>query len=101
MDASLKSDLSNMATVQETYVTDNPTMMGFAVIATKPGGTAVLGVMAGGYKASPGNVIAVKVYPSGYCVSGYNGAATKATSAGMSMLWVSEKEGLQTALGAC
>ena len=99
VDASLKADLKNMATTQETWITDHVTTMGLAVKATKPGGTAKVGPYR--FHASPGNVIAVKVGNDGYCISGYNKTATKATSAKKSLLYKSAKGGIQTRLGVC
>ena len=100
VDASLKSDLKNMATLQETYFTDHPTSKAVAVKATEPGGTATV-MSRGDFHASPGNVIAVKAMGMGYCISGYNKAATRATSATMSLRYNSDKGGLQAALGSC
>ena len=104
VDKSLRMDLKNMATAQEAWITDhfgpeNPQGHGVAVTATKPGGTARIGTFT--FHASPGNVIAVKVAKNGFCVSGYNKAATTATSATKSLLFNSEKGGQQAGVGAC
>jgi len=99
IDAGLKSDLTGMATLQEIYIIDNPTEMGFEVAATSPGGkTRALG---GTLTTHPGNVIEVKVGPGGYCVSAYNPGASRAKSPTASMVYLSAAGGLQSAVGAC
>ena len=100
VDASLKADLKAMAIAQETYIQNHVTRQGIAVAATEPGGTASTGSPKH-FRASPGNVIAVKVYSIGYCISVYNVAATKAHSARMSMLYASEHGGLMANTGTC
>jgi hypothetical protein len=99
-DAALKADLKNMATIRETYIVDHPNEMGVPVTATEPGGHATV-IGAERFVSTPGNVIAVKVGPSWYCISGYNTVATEATSANKSMLYKSDQGGLQSAVGAC
>jgi len=95
--------MKNMATQQETWLTDHTgpedIAYGVAVTATKPGGTAKIGKLA--FHALPGNVIAVKVVKKGYCISGYNKAATKAISATKSLVYKSAAGGIQPGVGAC
>ena len=78
VDASLKSDLKNMATLQETYGTDNVTDLdGFPVAV--PEGTSVVVGAAGSakFQASPGNWInVVSIAPAGYCIQGGNAGST-------------------------
>ena len=93
IDARLALDLNKMAVRQDMYVNDHPDTNGAVVTATKPGGTASLTKDDYTLHLSPGNVIAVKVGPSGYCVSGYNKDATKATSPTASMLFRSGLSG--------
>jgi hypothetical protein len=99
IDVGLRSDMRAMSTLQEAYVLDNPGEMGFEVAATSPGGTAT--ASRGTLTTHPGNVIAVKVGPEGYCVSAYNPGASQAKSAAASMLFRSESGGLQAAVGVC
>jgi len=99
-DAALRSDLKNMAVVQETYIMDHPNEMGVPVTATKPDGLATV-IGGNRFVSTPGNVIAVKVGPVGYCISGYNKDATRATSATKSMVYKSEKGVFEAAVGAC
>jgi type IV pilus assembly protein PilA len=99
IDAGLKSDLTGMATLQETYIMDNPTEMGFEVAATSPGGKAT--ALGGTLPTHPGNVIEVKVGPGGYCVTGYNPGASRAKSPTASMVYLSADGGLQSAVGVC
>ena len=101
VDSSLKSDLKWMATLQETYIVDHVTSGGVAVTATKPGGTVTV-ASPNDFHASPGNVIAVvKSVNLNYCISGYNEAATKATSTTSSFVYKSDKGGLQASVGTC
>jgi len=99
VDVVLKSDLKAMAMLQEAYVINNPGEMGVEVAATSPGGTAT----ADGdtLTTHPGNVIAVKVGPEGFCVSAYNSGASLAKSPTASMLYRSESGGLQPGVGVC
>jgi hypothetical protein len=99
-DSSLKLDLKIMAAIQEEYIYDHPGKQYVAVTATKPGGRASVSTP-NDLMTSRGNVIAVKVGLGWFCVSGYNKAATEATSATKSMLFKSEEGGIQTAVGAC
>lgn len=102
VDGSLSDDLYNMGWQQNAYINGHGHAEGVAVAATKPGGTASINVP-NDFQASPGNVIAVKVGPAGkgFCISVYNKAATKATSATRSMVLRSNQGGPQAALGAC
>ena len=99
-DAALKSDLKFMATIEESYITDHPNEMGYPVPATRSDGHAS---DIGGNRLPfrPGNVIAVKVGPAGYCISRYNKAGAKANSATKSFVYKSDQAGMQTAVGAC
>lgn len=99
-DSALKADLNFMATSQEQYIYDHPGKPYVAVSATKPGGRASLGTP-NDVMTSRGNVIAVKVGPGWFCVSGYNKGATEAISATKSMLYRSDKGGIQADVGAC
>ena len=102
VDRSLTDDLYNMGWRQDEYITAHRGSEGVAVAATKPGGTASINTP-NDFQASPGNVIAVKVYPAGkgFCISVYNKAATKANSASNSMLDKNNNGGTQKELGAC
>jgi hypothetical protein len=108
VDRSLSDDIYNMGWLQHAYITGHQDTEGVAVAASKPGGTVTI-TNENDFQASPGNVIAVKVGPAGkgFCISAYNKAATKATSATQSMLSkskVSKKSNdgvTQAALGAC
>lgn len=99
-DSYLKLDLKIMAAIQEEYILDHPGEQYVAVTATKPGGRASVSIP-NDLMMSRGNVIAVKVGPGWFCVSGYNKAATEATSATKSMLFKSDKGGVQAAVGVC
>lgn len=98
VEASLKSDLKNMAVMQETYIQDHPETLGVAVPATSPGGRVTAPVV---FTSSAGNVIAVVVGPDGYCVSGYNPQASVAISPSASKLFRSNEGGLQAEVGTC
>jgi hypothetical protein len=102
LDKSLSEDIHNMDWEQQAYIKGHEPTEGVAVAATTPGGTASINNV-GDFQASPGNVIAVKVGPAGkgFCISVYNKAATKATSATQSMIFKSDDGGAQAALGAC
>ena len=78
VDASIKSDLKNMATMQETYTTDNPTDTdGSPVPLTTAGGTATVGA-GNTFRASPGNYIKVTtISGGGYCIAGANAGSSK------------------------
>lgn len=89
VDVSLKADIRSMATVQETYVVDNPSSVAFDVFV--PAGTEVA-VGTGTFKASPGTTLTVSTYnepccivgvyngPIGYCIKAYNPGSSKAPS---------------------
>jgi hypothetical protein len=102
VDGSLSDDLYNMGWQQNAYINGHGNAEGVAVAATTPGGTASIN-NTNDFQASVGNVIAVKVGPAGkgFCISVYNTAATKATSATRSMVFRSNQGGQQSALGAC
>ena len=102
VDASLSDDIYNMGWLQKAYINGHEHTQGVAVPATQPGGTASIS-NANDFQASPGNVIAVKVGPAGkgFCISVYNKAATKATSATRSMVSKSNDAVPQAALSAC
>jgi hypothetical protein len=89
-----------MATIEESYIMDHPHEMGYPVPATRPDGHAS-GIGGNRLPFRPGNVIAVKVGPAGYCISGYNKAGAKATSATKSFVYKSDQGGMQTAVGVC
>jgi len=102
VDRSLSDDIYDMGWQQNVYIEGHAQTEGVAVAATKPGGTATIN-NASDFEASPGNVITVKIGPAGkgFCISVYNKAATKATSATKSMVFKSNDGGAQAALGAC
>jgi type IV pilus assembly protein PilA len=98
VDASVKSDLKNAATIEETYITDNPT----STFAT----SAQITAAAYGYKTSSGNTLAaVKEVKAdgtngtggGYCLAISNPGGT--TAAGY--VYNSALGGLQVAGVAC
>jgi prepilin-type N-terminal cleavage/methylation domain-containing protein len=66
-DAGLKSDLRSLATVEETWITDNPSATGTAVAANLAD-----------FKKTGVNVIEVGMSPTvgGYCVRGSNAGAS-------------------------
>src|SRR3954453_6379108 len=62
-DAQAKSDLRNMATAEETYLTDNPT--GYTTDQTA--------LKAAGWKSSNSDTFMVKISAAvGFCVTGHN-----------------------------
>ena len=63
VDATLKSDIKNLATMQETWLVDNPSAQG-TQDATE--------IVAAGFKKSPGNIILVGIHAAkgGYCIIG-------------------------------
>src|SRR6476620_8331859 len=64
VDAGVKSDLKNMATIVETYNTDYPTQS-----------TAYVAGNVSDFKKTTGNTIIVQGSPSvGYCIHGFNSA---------------------------
>jgi prepilin-type N-terminal cleavage/methylation domain-containing protein len=74
VDAGIKSDLKNAATVLETITTDDPT--GKPASASAAYWTAA-NVTAGGFKKSSGNTITVTGGPAvGYCIKGSNSGGT-------------------------
>ena len=100
VDSTLAANLRGIALKQDKYVTAHPDKRGVAVTATTPGGTATV-ITPDDFLAWPGSVIAVKVGPSGYCVSGCNKDATAATSPTAAMLYRSDGHGIQAAVGTC
>lgn len=102
VDASIKSDLKNAATTVESWKVDNPS--GAITDTTVASGTPGAGILAG-LNASDGNTI--KVVPNtgagnagAYCIYGFNGSASSATSATSVMIYDSLKGGLQKTVGA-
>ena len=78
VDASIKSDLKNAATVLETITTDDPT--GKPANATTAYWTAA-NVTTAGFKKSSGNVVTVTGGPAvGYCIKGSNSGGTGGTT---------------------
>ena len=77
VDASIKSDLKNMATAQETYITDNPTATSLVVgtPAAPVTGATTVGTQA--FQTSSGNYIYVKAITDGYCIGAANKGSTK------------------------
>ena len=89
VDASLKSDLRNAASVVETWNTDNPT------------GT-VSDTALTDFKASTGNTVKVKTGAVGsYVICAYNSGASSAVSDAVAMAYSSSAGGLQTAMTTC
>jgi len=76
VDASIKSDLKNMATAQETYIADNVAATSFpGNVAAEGGLMAITGESA--FDASPGNYIVVAAIAGGYCIRGGNAGSSK------------------------
>ena len=93
VDASLKSDIKNAATVAETIATDNPATAVALDMTT---------LTANDLKVSPGNVlVVVGTTSAGYCISGHNTGASTATAAATSMKYTSAAGGFTTAGAAC
>lgn len=105
VDASLKSDLKNAATVIETWNTDNPSTA--VPVGTVPAGaTPVAGESAAllGFKQSPGNTVKIKTGAVGvYTICAYNTGASAATSTTAGMFYDSATGGIVTspATAAC
>ena len=103
VDASIESDLKNMATVQETYMTQNPTDLdGVAVTADAAGG-AEYTVGSEKFRASSGNFISVTpdATDGGYCIKGWNDSASSAKTLATAMTYDSRAGGLGQGTGAC
>jgi type IV pilus assembly protein PilA len=84
VDASIKSDLKNMATIVETANTDAPSQ------ATQYTSTQVAD-----FKKSNGNTIVLQGSPSlGYCITGFNSGGT-ASASGTAFWYDSALGGLQ------
>jgi len=79
VDASMKSDLKNAATMIETWRTDNPTASITAKTVTYPAAGTVELV---GFKPSDGNTISIKpgTDPGSYCIDAKNGASSNKDS---------------------
>ena len=72
VDAGIKSDLKNLATIVETFNTDNPQST-----------TAYTAANVGDFKKSPSNVIQIAGNPAtGYCLRGSNPNGTATGTAG-------------------
>ena len=99
IDEVLVGDMKKMATLQNAYVNANPGKKGFGVAATSPGGTVTAPGVA--FTSSPGNVIAVVVGPSGFCLSGYNAGASVAISPTASKVYLSGSKDLEAGVGTC
>lgn len=99
IDAVLVSDMKKMSTLQYAYIDANRGKMGFEVAATSPGGSATTPGVA--FTSSPGNVIAVKVGPRGFCLSGYNAASSKANSPDASKVYLSGAAGIEPGVSSC
>jgi type IV pilus assembly protein PilA len=73
VDAGMKSDLKNMATMQETAITDAPTTDGVAW-----DGVVALPATISSFKVSPGNTVVVTLKAGvGYCISVVNAGSTR------------------------
>jgi type IV pilus assembly protein PilA len=95
VDASLKSDIKNAATIAETIAVDSPTTSVTYTLAS---------LQASGYdlKVSPGNTLTVAgTTTTGYCISGFNTGASTANAVGTSMKYTSAAGGFTTAGSAC
>jgi len=96
VDASLKSDLRNAASVVETWNTDNPSAPVVASTAT------VQSPALADFKASSGNTVKVKTGGVGtYVICAFNTGASTATGTGAGMIYDSAAGGLQTATASC
>ena len=93
VDASLKSDLKNAATIAETMAVDSPSTAVAYDLAS---------LQAADLKVSPGNQLTIAgSTTTGYCISGYNPGASTATAAASSMKYVSASGGFTTPGAAC
>ena len=95
VDAGLKSDLKNLATVEETYITDFPATQGIAVAS----GTGALTVGALPFRTTTGNTLEVIMNGTGlgYCIKAYHLGASVAvgpTTAGAVLTYNSSTGGL-------
>ncbi len=97
VDASIKSDLRSMATIQETAITDDPSLIGVAWDGTSPLPAAIAD-----FKKSAGNVIVVTVKAgTGYCIKGSNPGGTASGGTTGTFYWYdSALGGLQSAASA-
>ncbi len=95
VDASMKSDVKNAATMIETWRTENP-VTAVPTIALLAGATGATGTALEGFDASDGNVITVKGLTDvgSYCISAQNDASTKKAEF---IVYDSTKGGLQKA----
>jgi prepilin-type N-terminal cleavage/methylation domain-containing protein len=85
--AGIKSDLRSLATVEETWITDNP---------GSPQGTAVA-VDLSDFRMTNGNAIQVAVSPvTGYCIKGSNPTSDAPGGTGQFYWYDSANGGLQT-----
>jgi hypothetical protein len=99
-DGRLSNDMRDMVVAQNGYILAHPKEKGRPVAAAAPGQALTI-VERDDFPTSVGSVIAVKVTPDGYCVSGYNQGATTANTATKSMLYKSYARGPQADLGSC
>jgi type IV pilus assembly protein PilA len=87
VDASIKSDLKALATIEETYLTDNTSAVGTATAADLTD-----------FKKSTGNVIEVAVTAGkGYCLRGSNPGGTAVGTGGTFFWYDSAAGGLKPA----
>lgn len=98
VDASMKSDVKNAATMIETWRTDNP-VTAVPTIALAAGASGAAATALEGFDASDGNIVTVKGLTDvgSYCISVINDASTKKAE------WIvydSTKGGLQKAWAA-
>lgn len=97
VDGGIRSDLNNMAIMEQTFITDNPTIQG---IGYANGNWVALDVPAGytpdTFRSSPGNVIVVGVAKTtagaptaerGFCIKGWNPNASTDYQTSASSMW--------------
>ncbi|MGV8910637.1 MAG: hypothetical protein ACOH1Y_16795 [Propionicimonas sp.] len=99
-DRMVTGDLLNMARMQDEYIKTHPRKHGFALTASRAGKPLTI-TFPNDFPTLPGNVVAVRVSPDGYCVSVYNKYASKANKAAKAALFKSAVGGLQKTLGHC
>ena len=83
VDASIKSDLKSLATLEETYIVDNPSTQGLDVAVTT-GPTAVTVGTGNTFKPTAGNLVQVTLNAAtvgGYCITGWNPGSSKGVTA--------------------
>jgi len=115
-DASLKSDLRNIATAVESMYTDNPTWQTSTQYGTwapvNPNGSIGAGFGQNwseatedlGIRLSQGNAASIRATAGGYCIRAFNPQASKAVDEGSAMMYDSTAGGVKESgysAGAC